>query len=190
MVKHAFTIIMSIVVNFQNDISFSICFTWLSKWIRLKYRCFSKLSFDKKSWYSFLKFFNHKIQTFNFTFFFKLLDFVHFLGNCEVLNTAQISLTTRYIVINAKRSMASETSALRCEQTGKQKNKPTTYQESQTNSQHTDKFEEGFDEELVIAEPDGCMCALCHLVLRDAIQLDCGDRYCQGCLGRYRNYNG
>jgi len=30
-------------------------------------------------------------------FGFELFDFMHIFGNCDVLNTAQISLTTRYL---------------------------------------------------------------------------------------------
>ena len=49
---------------------------------------------------------------------------------------------------------------------------------------------EGYDEDFVDpATPSSYECPLCQMVLRDAVQLACGDRYCQLCFDKYRQYN-
>ena len=48
---------------------------------------------------------------------------------------------------------------------------------------------EGFDEDFVDPPFPSYECPLCQYILKDAVQLACGHRYCQLCFQKYMQYN-
>ena len=49
--------------------------------------------------------------------------------------------------------------------------------------------EYGFEATFLDDIPEDIKCAICHLVLKDPLQLQCGHRFCTPCFDRMKRYS-